>query len=87
MKYLWKLLLTIYWGYFILFKIAILIVVYVALVIWNFSLKEANEELEEYLDGRFFWFPITRSRIDTPKKYYKSIPDLWNSKVWEETRW
>lgn len=84
MKYLWKLLLTIYWGYFILFKTIVLTIAYIALVIWNFNFEEANEELKECLDRRFFWFPIANRTFY--KKYYKSIPDLWNSKVWKETR-
>lgn len=82
MKYLWKLLLIIYWGWLILVKTFVLIVYYAILIVWNLSLKEANETWEEHWGEKFFWFPISSNCLY--ERYYKSIPDLWNEKVWEQ---
>jgi len=81
MKYLWKLVLIIFWVLYLMLKIVLKIVHYIALVLWSFNFNKANIMIQETIDCKtFFYLPI-KDRIFY-KTYYKSIPDLWISRTW-----
>lgn len=81
MKYLWKLILIVLWGYIILFKLVVLFLYYLGLTLWHFNYKTAYETVYKFIiEEDFFWFSLQRDL--SKQRSYKSISDLWNSKVW-----
>ena len=81
MKYLWKLILIVLWGYIILFKLVVLFLFYLALTLWHFNYKTAFETVYKIIiEEDFLWFSLQRDL--SKQRSYKSISDLWNSKVW-----
>lgn len=81
MKYLWKLVLIIFWTIYLMLKVVLKIIHYIALVLWSFNFNKANRMIQETIDDKTFFYLLIKDRI-FHKTYYKSISDLWISRTW-----
>lgn len=81
MKYIWKSFLILCWGGMILIKFCVIILYLIALFLWDFDVDNLKNEINEIKKPDTWWWSISTNSFY--ERYYKSIPDMWNSKVWK----
>lgn len=84
MKYIWKSFLILCWGIMQIVRICVIVLYLLTLFLWDFDIDNLKKEINEVKKPDTWWWMISTNSFHV--RYYKSILDMWNSKVWKVSK-